>query len=185
MFLTGMNVHLSSMKRIITRCNQVGVKVVLGGPLATLDQEQFLGVDHFVLGEVENILPEFVTDLENGTARNIYISTDFPDISNTPIPMWNLLEMKKYVSMSVQYSRGCPFDCEFCGITLLNGHKPRTKSTTQFIAELESLYKLGWRSGVFIVDDNFIGNKKKLKSELMPELIEWSKKAKISLCFRN
>ena len=182
-FLTGMNVHISSMKRIITRCNQVGVKVVLGGPLATLDQEQFLGVDHFVLGEVENILPEFVKDLKNGTAKNIYKSVNFPDISNTPIPMWNLLEMKKYVSMSVQYSRGCPFDCEFCGITLLNGHKPRTKSTAQFIAELESLYQLGWRSGVFIVDDNFIGNKKKLKSEVMPALITWSKKRKYPFTF--
>jgi radical SAM superfamily enzyme YgiQ (UPF0313 family) len=182
-FLTGMNVHISSMKRIITRCNQVGVKVVLGGPLATLDPEQFLGVDHFVLGEVENIIAGFVKDLENGTAKNIYKSVDFPDISNTPIPMWNLLEMNKYVSMSVQYSRGCPFDCEFCGITLLNGHKPRTKGTAQFIAELESLYQLGWRSGVFIVDDNFIGNKKKLKSEVMPALIEWSKERKYPFAF--
>ncbi len=182
-FLTGMNIHISSMKRIITRCNQVGVKVVLGGPLATLDHEQFLGVDHFVLGEVENLLNEFVKDLENGKAKHIYKSTEFPDISNTPVPMWDLLEMKKYVSMSVQYSRGCPFDCEFCGITLLNGHKPRTKSTAQFIAELESLYKLGWRSGVFIVDDNFIGNKKKLKSELMPALIAWSKKRKYPFAF--
>jgi len=173
-FLTGMNLHISSMKRIITRCNQNNTKVVLGGPLVTTDHNQFLGVDHFVLGESERILPQFVKDLTNGTANHIYNSTDFPDISNTPIPQWDLVEMKKYASMSVQYSRGCPFNCDFCSITMLNGHLPRTKSKEQFLSELESLYKIGWRGDIFVVDDNFIGNKKKLKNELLPALIEWS-----------
>jgi radical SAM superfamily enzyme YgiQ (UPF0313 family) len=175
-FLTGMNLHISSMKKIITRCNQKNTKVVLGGPLVTNDYNQFLGVDHFVLGESETILPQFIKDIQNGNPKPIYKSTEFPDISNTPIPMWELVEMKKYASMSVQYSRGCPFNCDFCSITMLNGHVPRTKSKEQFLSELQSLYDFGWRGGIFVVDDNFIGNKKKLKNELLPALIEWSQK---------
>lgn len=173
-FLTGMNLHISSMKKIITRCNQNNTKVVLGGPLATTDHNQFLGVDHFILGESENILPQFVKDIKNSNPKHIYKSNEFPNISNTPIPLWNLLEMKKYASMSVQYSRGCPFNCDFCSITMLNGHLPRTKSKDQFMNELESLFDIGWRGDIFVVDDNFIGNKKKLKNELLPALVDWS-----------
>lgn len=173
-FLTGMNIHITSMKKIIKQCNQNGVNVVLGGPLATTDHNQFLGVDHFVLGEVENIISELVVDLAKGNAKPIYQAIEYPDISRAPIPLWNLLEMKKYASMSVQYSRGCPFNCDFCSITMLNGHRPRTKSNQQFLAEMESLYAQGWRGEIFVVDDNFIGNKKKLKNELLPSLIEWS-----------
>jgi radical SAM superfamily enzyme YgiQ (UPF0313 family) len=175
-FLTGMNLHISSMKKIITRCNQKNIKVVLGGPLVTTDHNQFLGVDHFVLGESENIIPIFVKDLEESTPQHIYNSDAFPDISKTPIPLWELVEMKKYASMSVQYSRGCPFNCDFCSITMLNGHLPRTKSTEQFLNELDSLYNSGWKGDIFVVDDNFIGNKKKLKNDVLPALIDWSVK---------
>lgn len=172
-FLSGMNVHITSIKKIISRCNDLGVKIVAGGPLATTNQQQFLGVDHFVLNEAEITLPLFLKDLEAGTPKHVYATNEYPDISKTPKPLWNLLKTKKYVSMSLQYSRGCPYNCEFCSITMLNGRKPRTKSREQFLDELTSLYNTGWRRSVFIVDDNFIGNKKKLKADILPAMIEW------------
>lgn len=174
-FLSGMNVHFKSMKEIIARCNRLGARVIAGGPLVTSEPDLFAGVDHFVLNEAEITLPEFLADLAAGKAKPVYQTREFPEISATPIPRWELLDMKKYASMSVQYSRGCPFDCEFCSITMLNGHKPRTKDASQFIAELDSLLEQGWRGGVFIVDDNFIGNKRKLKQEMLPVLVAWSR----------
>ncbi len=174
-FLSGMSAQRQSFLRVINRCNQLGVKVVAGGPLATTEYESLLGVDHFILNEAEITLPPFLQDLENGNPKPLYTSTEYPDISQTPAPMWGLLSMKRYAGMGIQYSRGCPFDCDFCSITLLNGHKPRTKSTQQFLAELQSLYNSGWRGAVFIVDDNFIGNKRKLKADFLPALISWSK----------
>ncbi len=175
LFITGMNIHLSSFKTVVQRCNERGVKVVAGGPMCTTDYHQIEGVDHFILNEAEVTLPRFLEDLENGNPQHLYKTEEFPGLSDTPAPLWNLLDMKKYASMSVQYSRGCPYDCEFCSITLLNGRIPRTKSADQFILELESLFQAGWRGGVFVVDDNFIGNKNKLKKELLPALISWSK----------
>jgi radical SAM superfamily enzyme YgiQ (UPF0313 family) len=174
-FLSGMNIQLNSFKEVIRRCNTLGVKVVAGGPLATTQYQDFLGVDHFVLNEAEITLPEFLDDLKNGTPKHIYSTKEFPDVKSSPIPMWELLDMNKYASMSMQYSRGCPYDCEFCSITMLNGRKPRTKTIGQFINELDTLYKLGWRKAISVVDDNFIGNKKTLKNEFLPELIRWSK----------
>ena len=182
-FISGMNVHKQSFIDVVKRCKNTGVKVVAGGPMCTTEYEQFEEVDYFVLNEAEITLPMFLKDLENGKPKHIYTTNEFPDITSTPIPLWNLLEKKKYASVSIQYSRGCPFSCEFCSITLLNGHKPRTKSKDQFIGELESLYQEGWRGSVFIVDDNFIGNKKKLKKEILPALIEWSKERKYPFSF--
>jgi radical SAM superfamily enzyme YgiQ (UPF0313 family) len=175
-FLGGMSIQINSFKEVIRRCNTLGVKVVAGGPLATTQHEDFLGVDHFVLNEAEITLPQFLNDIENGTEKSIYTSDKFPEITETPVPLWELLDVKKYASMSIQYSRGCPYDCEFCSITMLNGRKPRSKSVDQFISELNKLYKLGWRKAISVVDDNFIGNKRKLKNELLPALIDWSQK---------
>ena len=172
-FLTGMNVHLNSMKAVIERCNQMRTKVVLGGPLCTLDKWEFDGVDHFVLNEAETTLPEFIEDLKKGTAKQVYRSDGFPDLAQTPVPLWRLVNMNLYSSMTMQYSRGCPFNCEFCGISRLNGQKTRTKPIAGFLNELDALYDAGWRGDVFIVDDNFIGNKQILKTELLPELISW------------
>lgn len=174
-FISGMNIHKTSFNKVIKRCNQLSVKVVAGGPMVTINYKEFPGVDHFVLNEAEVTLPRFLEDLEYGDPKRVYSSKEFPDISDTPIPEWDLLDLKKYASIGIQYSRGCPFNCEFCSITMLNGHKPRTKGTLQFIAELDALYNIGWQGGVSIVDDNFIGNRKKLKSELFPEFIKWSK----------
>ncbi len=182
-FLSGMNVHISSVKEIIRRCNKLGTKIVAGGPLFTTQQQDFLGIDHFVLNEAEITLPLFLNDLKNGTPKYLYSTDEFPDISLAPTPMWELLEMKKYASMSLQYSRGCPYDCEFCSITMLNGRRPRTKSKEQFLSELERLYRLGFRGNVSIVDDNFIGNKRKLKDEILPALINWQKEKKYPFNF--
>ena len=174
-FISAMVVQRDSVKEVIARCKKSGVRTVAGGPLFTTGYREFNGVDHFVLGEAEATLPAFLEDLEKGQARHVYKSNERPDINNTPIPMWSLINMKQYASMNIQYSRGCPFNCEFCDIIILNGHKPRTRNEGQVLAELDALYNRGWRDGVFVVDDNFIGNKKKLKSEILPAIIKWRK----------
>lgn len=173
-FVSAMDVQRASAEDVICRCNALQRKVVAGGPLFTTSPDEFESVDHLVLNEGEVTLPLFLKDLEEGRARPVYASTERPDVAATPPPRWELLDMRKYASMSVQYSRGCPFNCEFCDITFLNGHVPRTKSADQFIGEMESLYRHGWRGGVFIVDDNFIGNRRKLKEDVLPALIRWS-----------
>jgi len=161
----------------------MGVEVVAGGPLFTAEHEEFADVEHLVLGEAENTLAQFINDLQIGCAKHIYHSEERPELGNTPIPAWYLIDIKNYSGLNVQYSRGCPFDCEFCDIVILNGHRPRTKGKEQFLRELEAIYRLGWRNGVFIVDDNFIGNKKKLKEEILPALVEWMKSRKYPFSF--
>jgi len=182
-FLTGMSIHFDSFKEITKRCKDLGTKIVAGGPMCTLDTELFPEIDHLVLNEAEITLPLFLKDLANGSPKKVYTSDEFPDISLAPIPRWDLLEISKYATMDLQYSRGCPFNCEFCSITVLNGHKPRTKSSDQLIQELDALYKHGWRGNVFFVDDNFIGNKGRLKKEVLPALIQWSRKRKYPFAF--
>jgi radical SAM superfamily enzyme YgiQ (UPF0313 family) len=172
-FISAMTVQRDSARQIIARCNEAGVKVVAGGPLFTMEHEAFPGVDHFVLNEAEQTLAAFLEDLELGRPGKIYTSTDFADVRTTPLPQWELADLSSYATMEVQYSRGCPFSCDFCNVTSLFGHRPRVKDASQVIAELEALYRLGWREGVFFVDDNLIGNKKHLKSELLPALIDW------------
>jgi radical SAM superfamily enzyme YgiQ (UPF0313 family) len=174
-FISAMVVQQDSAREVIARCNKLSTRVVAGGPLFTTGYEDYKGVDHFILGEAEVTMPPFLKNLEKGCARPIYSSKERPDISRTPIPLWSLIKMKHYSSMNIQYSRGCPYNCEFCDIIILNGHKPRTKTREQILSELEVLYQRGWRGSVFIVDDNFIGNKRKLKSEILPAIIEWRK----------
>ncbi|MBU1024239.1 DUF4070 domain-containing protein [bacterium] len=174
-FISGMVVQRDSAKRIIKICNDIGLKVVAGGPLFTMEHDEFEGVDHFVLNEAEKSLPQLIDDLKTGNAKRIYDSCGYPDIKETPIPLWKLLDFKRYATMSIQFSRGCPYQCDFCNITSLFGHKVRTKSASQIIAELDSLYRSGWRNRIFFVDDNLIGNKKYLKTELLPALIKWQK----------
>jgi radical SAM superfamily enzyme YgiQ (UPF0313 family) len=174
-FISGMVVQRASARHIIARCQEAGVKVVAGGPLFTSEYEQFGKVDHFVLNEAEVTLPPFLADLERGCARKVYTTSDFADIQETPVPMWELAELERYATMNIQYSRGCPYNCDFCNVTALFGHRPRTKSAQQILAELDRLYELGWRGHVFFVDDNLIGTKRRLKSELLPALIEWQK----------
>jgi radical SAM superfamily enzyme YgiQ (UPF0313 family) len=182
-FISAMVVQKDSAKEVIARCNKLNTRVVAGGPLFTTGYEEFEGIDHFVLGEGEVTLPRFLADLAEGQPRHIYTSDERPDISKTPVPLWSLIDMKNYSAMSLQYSRGCPFDCDFCDIIVLNGHKPRTKEKQQMVGELEALYRHGWRGSLFIVDDNFIGNRRKLKAETLPAMIEWSKKNKYPFTF--
>jgi radical SAM superfamily enzyme YgiQ (UPF0313 family) len=172
-FVSGMVVQKQSARDVIARCRREGLKIVAGGPLFTNEWEAFPEVDHFVLNEAELTLPPFLADLAAGDPERIYRSADFADIGTAPVPRWELVDFSRYASMSIQYSRGCPFQCEFCNVTVLFGHRHRTKSASQIIAELDELYAQGWRSGVFFVDDNFIGNKKHLKNELLPALIDW------------
>ena len=172
-FISVMIVQRESVKAVIERCRAAGKTIVAGGPLFTSEHEQFPDVDHFVLNEAEVTLPEFLRDLAQGCARPVYASAEFPDIRQTPEPLWELAELRSYASMCIQYSRGCPFDCEFCDVTTKFGHRPRTKTAAQVIAELDGLHRLGWRGPVFFVDDNLIGNKRALKTELLPALIEW------------
>lgn len=182
-FISGMDIQIKSFQNVVKKCNQKGIKVVAGGPMVTMNHSKFLGVDHFILNEAEITLPLFLNDLKTGSLRKVYSTPDFPDISLAPIPRWDLLDMSKYANMSMQYSRGCPFNCEFCSITFLNGRLPRTKSKEQFLNELDSLYQWGWRGGVFIVDDNFIGNTFKLKTKILPAVIKWSEQYKFPFKF--
>jgi len=177
-FISAMAVQRESANKIIARCREAGLRIVAGGPLFTGEHEQFKGVDHFVLNEAELTLPSFIKDLQHGCARQLYTTTEFPDLKKTPPPKWELINLKHYASMNIQFSRGCPFNCDFCNVTALLGHKPRIKTATQIISELDSLYDLGWCGPIFFVDDNFIGNRKYLMNHLLPALIEWRKDKK-------
>lgn len=174
-FISAMSVQSESARFVIKRCNELNTKIVAGGPLFTSSHETFYGIDHFILNEAEITLPRFLSDLMNGTPEKIYTTNEWADITTTPLPRWDLVNMKKYSSMNIQYSRGCPLDCEFCDITVLYGRRPRTKTKEQVNAELENLLSAGWKGPVFFVDDNFIGNKAKLKKEILPSLLDWMK----------
>lgn len=174
-FVSAMIVQKDSLQEVVSFCNRLETPVIAGGPYPTSSHEEINGVDHFVLGEVEDTFKDILTELENGTAKRVYPRPERPDVSRSVIPRFDLLDLDSYSSMSVQYSRGCPFKCEFCDIWTVYGNKPRVKNHENFIAELEMLYNLGWRGAVFVVDDNFIGNKHSVKKELLPALIEWQK----------
>ena len=182
-FISAMVVQRDSANEVISRCKKLGVKTVAGGPLFTIGYDEFEDVDHLVLDEAEVTLSPFLKDLEAGRAQRIYTSKERPEIENTPIPLWSLINPNNYSSMNIQYSRGCPFNCEFCDIVMLNGRVPRTKSHNKLILEMEALYRRGWRGGVFIVDDNFIGNKNKLKADVLPALKTWMEDKKYPFVF--
>jgi radical SAM superfamily enzyme YgiQ (UPF0313 family) len=174
-FISAMVVQRDAAHAVIARCKEAGRKVVAGGPLFTMEHELFPEVDHFVLNEAELTLPLFLSDLASGKPQQLYSTTEYADIRQTPAPLWQLVNFKLYDTFSIQFSRGCPYSCDFCNVTAMLGHRPRTKTAAQIIAELDNLYALGWRSNIFFVDDNFIGNKKQIKTEILPALIEWRK----------
>jgi radical SAM superfamily enzyme YgiQ (UPF0313 family) len=173
--ISAMIAQRPAAKALIARCRAAGKTIVAGGPLFTSAHEEYPEVDHFVLNEAEVTLPGFLRDLARGGADRVYASTEFPDLRQTPAPRWELADLNRYASMCVQYSRGCPFDCEFCDVTAKFGHRPRIKTAAQVIAELDGLLARGWKGPVFFVDDNLIGNKRALRTELLPALIEWQK----------
>ncbi len=177
-FISAMVVQRNSVECVIQRCKKAGCKIVAGGPLFTGGYIQFPDVNHFILNEAEITLPPFLKDLKAGHPRRIYSTREFADITTSPLPAWELLNMKSYAAMSLQFSRGCPFDCEFCNVTALFGHRPRIKHVDQVIEELNALYNMGWRDRIFFVDDNFIGNRLYLKTQLLPRLIAWRRDKK-------
>ncbi|MBN2149688.1 MAG: DUF4070 domain-containing protein [Anaerolineales bacterium] len=181
-FISAMVVQRRSVVKTVSACKEAGLKIVAGGPLFTSEPESFPDIDHLILNEAEITLPQFLADLEAGHPQKIYTTAEFPSLLHTPAPRWELVNFKHYATMDIQFSRGCPFNCEFCNITTLFGHRPRVKTGTQLVAELDHLYGLGWRGSVFFVDDNFIGNKRVLKEDVLPALIHW-RKGKVGLPF--
>lgn len=177
-FISAMSIQGDSANEVIQRCKKLNAKIAAGGPLFTSSSELYQSIDYLVLNEAEITLPQFLKDISDGKPKHKYTSEDWADITTTPLPLWNLVPMDNYTSMNLQYSRGCPFDCDFCDITVLYGRKPRTKTKDQVIAELDALYFANWRGPVFFVDDNFIGNKVKLKKEILPAIAEWMDKRK-------
>ena len=176
-FISGMVVQRKSAKEVIKRAKSFGKPVIAGGPLFTNDYLDFDDVDTFVLNEGEVTIPLFLKDLENNEMKHIYKSDERPDLSKTPVPMWSLINSNDYSSLSMQISRGCPFSCDFCDIIIMNGRIPRLKSPEQVIQEMDALYDYGWRGGVFIVDDNFIGNKIEAEKILL-KIVDWMDKRK-------
>ncbi len=171
-FISVMSVQKASFTQVLDRCREVGVKVVAGGPYFTVEEVAIAGVEHLILGEAEETFRHFLEDLLQGQAKEIYVPESQPDLCLTCEPDWSLIDFQDYDSMLLQFSRGCPYDCEFCDIVRMNGRKQRTKSASQFIAEVEGLFLKGWRGSVFIVDDNFIGVKSKVK-EMLKDLARW------------
>jgi radical SAM superfamily enzyme YgiQ (UPF0313 family) len=176
-FISAMIVQKESSLEVMERCNKMGIKVVCGGPMFTSKPEDFPQADHLVLGEGEVTIPQFVEDIEKGEPKRIYHPGPWPSMEISPLPQWDLIQKRDYASLAVQYSRGCPFNCEFCDIIVMNGRVPRTKCLDQLLAEFDSLHDWGWRGPVFIVDDNFIGNKAKVK-KLLQKMIPWQKEHK-------
>lgn len=174
-FLSAMYIQKESVARVIEMCKKLNKKVVAGGPLFTQEYINYPEIDHFILNEAEITLPLFLNDLNAGHPQKLYRTDEYADLSMTPVPDYHLLEMGKYANMNIQVSRGCPFSCDFCEITTLLGHKVRMKSTAQVLEELEALYNLNWCGSISIVDDNFIGNKKVIKNNLLPAMSEWMK----------
>jgi radical SAM superfamily enzyme YgiQ (UPF0313 family) len=174
--VSGMRVQKDDIREVLLRARALGRRTIIGGPFASSEPELLLRLaDHVVVGEPDEVFPEIASDLERGSARRLYVVKEKPDVSKTPLPRFDLLKIAKYGSMAVQFSRGCPFQCEFCDIITIYGRRPRTKTPAQLMAELDALYELGWRDQVFIVDDNFIGNHK-LALQLAVELQEWQKR---------
>jgi len=172
-FVSAMIVQRESLEEVVKLCRKLGKKVVVGGPYVSTSSERLPDADHIFIGEAESTLPEFINDLELGIPKKIYQADERPSLLNTPTPDFGLVDMRKYSAMNIQYSRGCPFQCEFCDIIEIYGRVPRTKSNEQMLIELDALKQTGWRGLVFIVDDNFIGNKKNVRL-FMPDLIKWS-----------
>lgn len=172
--VSAMLVQRTSVKTVIERAKKMGKTVIAGGPAFTTSTSPMAGVDHFVLDESEVTLPVFLADLERGEAKSVYRSSEKPNLARTPAPRWDLIHISDYATMLIQYSRGCPFQCEFCDITVMNGRTQRVKSPEQVIHEFQLLFDTGWRGSVFIVDDNFIGNWRHAM-ELLPKLTQWQR----------
>jgi radical SAM superfamily enzyme YgiQ (UPF0313 family) len=172
--VSGMIVQKKSAEEVIRRASGFSKFVVAGGPLFTASHAEIAGVNSCVLNEAEITLPLFLADFAAGKPKRLYTSTEKADVAQSPIPDWSLVRMKDYASMAVQMTRGCPFNCDFCNIVSLDGRVPRVKSPQQVVDEFDSLYNAGWRGNVFVVDDNFIGNRSKALA-ILTAVSEWTR----------
>src|SRR5664279_3658985 len=180
--LSGMHIQSDSLLAIVERCRARGLRTVVGGPIASSVPAAELKADHVVIGEAESLIGVLALELEQGTAKPVYQAAERPEMATSPLPDLSLIKMKRYSTMTVQYSRGCPFNCEFCDIIEIYGRRPRTKAVAQVLAELDQLRAAGWREAVFIVDDNFIGNKARAK-QLCAALADWRNQHKTNFDF--
>jgi len=173
MVLTGgMLVQQRDTLRIVALAQSAGKVAVVGGPDATSSPEIYAAADFLVLGEADDLMRTFAEDWLNGVRKGTYRSVTFPDVTRTPVPRFDLLQLDAYLHIGIQFSRGCPFRCEFCDIIELYGRVPRVKTPGQVLAELDALYARGWRGHVDFVDDNLIGNGRAVKA-FLPELRRW------------
>ncbi len=170
--VSGMHVQQEHLVAVVERCRARGLRTVVGGPIASSVSATALKADHVVIGEAEDLIATLARDLEAGEARPVYEAAEKPAMKRSPLPDLSLIKMNRYSTMTVQYSRGCPFNCEFCDIIEIYGRRTRTKAVEQVLAELDQLHGAGWRGAVFLVDDNFIGNKKRAK-DLLTAMVEW------------
>ncbi len=180
--VSGMMVQGPSIRNVIRRSKERGRRTVVGGPIASTNDANIAEADHIVEGEAEELIPTLAEDIEAGSPRPRYKARELPDLTRVPLPELDRVDMSKYGAMAVQFSRGCPFTCEFCDIIEIYGRRPRTKTPEQVCAELDQIYGLGWRGRVFLVDDNFIGNKKNVKL-LLPELVRWNRDHRFAFSF--
>jgi radical SAM superfamily enzyme YgiQ (UPF0313 family) len=180
--LSAMLIQRASVETVAARCARMGKPVIAGGPLFTTIHAAFPNIQHFVLGEAEDVMEQLVEDMRSRAVRPRYEAAGRPDMTRVPAPRWDLIDQRYYQSMAVQFSRGCPYDCEFCDIVAMNGRVPRTKSPDQFVAEIEALRAGGWRESIFVVDDNFIGDRKKTKA-LLSELVRWRQRTRTHISF--
>jgi len=172
--LSAMLVQRPDFHNLIKKAVSLGKKVAVGGPYPTSIPQDALadGAHYLILDEGEMTIPLFLEAIAQGKEEGIFRSADKPDVTFSPMPRFDLLQRDAYFMMAIQFSRGCPFNCEFCDIINLYGRKPRTKEPSQILGELQNLYDLGWRGSIFMVDDNFIGNQRNVK-RLLRELIPW------------
>jgi radical SAM superfamily enzyme YgiQ (UPF0313 family) len=182
--ISAMHIQKDGLFVILARCRDLGLRTVVGGPIASSLPATEINADHLVIGEAESLIGTLARELEQGTAKPVYQALERPALETSPLPDISLIKMNRYSTMAVQYSRGCPFNCEFCDIIEIYGRRPRTKTVQQVIAELDQLRAAGWRESVFIVDDNFIGNKARAK-ELCVALAEWRSRHKTSFDFNT
>ncbi len=180
--VSAMQIHYEAVAEIVVRCHDLGKSVLGGGPLFTANPADNAGVDHVLVGEAEELAEVLAADLVSGDLGPIYEAPRFPSLELTPLPRWDLIDRSRYMTMSVQSCRGCPFDCEFCDVVALNGRRPRYKSPTQFVAELESLRTLGWQGPVFVVDDNFVGDRRRCR-QILREVISWRRHTGAQMTF--
>jgi radical SAM superfamily enzyme YgiQ (UPF0313 family) len=180
--ISAMHIQKDSLFAILERCRTLGLRTVVGGPIASSLPAAEINANHLVIGEAEGLMATVARDLEQGAAQPVYQAAERPEMETSPLPDLSLLKMQRYSTMAVQYSRGCPFNCEFCDIIEIYGRRPRTKAIAQVLAELDQLRAAGWRESVFIVDDNFIGNKARAK-ELCAALIAWRRPFKTCFSF--